>query len=74
MLIKIGYDIQLRPKSPTAIIFLLRVHPSRRVDLVADERFALSLTFLSKIISTLSAITAVECASEIPQSVSRTKP
>jgi transglutaminase-like putative cysteine protease len=39
MLIKIGYDIQLRPKSPTAIIFLLRVHPSRRVDLVADERF-----------------------------------
>ena len=39
MLIKIGYDIQLRPRNPTAIVFLLRVHPSRRADLVAKEHF-----------------------------------
>jgi len=39
MLIKIGYDIQVRPQNPTSIVFLLRVHPSRRVDLVADEQF-----------------------------------
>jgi transglutaminase-like putative cysteine protease len=39
MLIKIGYDIQLRPRSSTAIIFLLCVNPSRRADLVADQRF-----------------------------------
>ena len=39
MLIKVGYDIQIRPRNPTSIVFLLRVHPSRRADLVADEQF-----------------------------------
>jgi transglutaminase-like putative cysteine protease len=40
MLIKIGYDIALRFPLPTAVIYLLRVHPTRRSDLVEPERFA----------------------------------
>jgi transglutaminase-like putative cysteine protease len=39
MLIRVGYDIQLRIPHPTAIVFLLRVHPSRRPDLIAEEQF-----------------------------------
>ena len=37
MLIEIGYDIALRVATPTAILFELRVHPSREADLVAPE-------------------------------------
>jgi transglutaminase-like putative cysteine protease len=39
MLIKIGFDIELGVASPMALIYLLRVHPSRRDDLVAPEDF-----------------------------------
>src|SRR6201996_2393022 len=39
MLIRIGYDIALNFTFPTAVIHLLRVHPSRRSDLLAPERF-----------------------------------
>ncbi len=39
MLIKIGYDIELEVSSPMALIHLLRVHPSREVDLEAPEAF-----------------------------------
>jgi transglutaminase-like putative cysteine protease len=38
MLIKIGYDIVLNFPSPTAVIHLLHVHPSRRGDLIEPER------------------------------------
>ena len=37
MLIDIGYDIELSLTSPTALICLLRVHPSREHDLQAPE-------------------------------------
>jgi transglutaminase-like putative cysteine protease len=37
MLIRIGYDIELSVATPMALIYLLRVHPSRRDDLVAPE-------------------------------------
>jgi hypothetical protein len=40
MLIKIGYDIALRFPTPTVVIHLLHVHPSRRSDLVEPERFS----------------------------------
>jgi transglutaminase-like putative cysteine protease len=39
MLIRIGYDIALRLPSPAAIVFLLRVHPSRESTLVTEESF-----------------------------------
>lgn len=39
MLIKIGYDIALNLAFPTAIIYLLRVHPEREADLTGDELF-----------------------------------
>jgi transglutaminase-like putative cysteine protease len=38
MLIKIGYNIALKFASPTTVIHLLRVHPSRRSDLLEPER------------------------------------
>jgi transglutaminase-like putative cysteine protease len=38
MLIKIGYNIALNFPSPTAVIHLLHVHPSRRADLIEPER------------------------------------
>lgn len=37
MLIKIGYDIALRVSTPSAVLFALRVHPSREKDLMAPE-------------------------------------
>jgi transglutaminase-like putative cysteine protease len=37
--IKIGYNIALGLKAPTAIIYVLHVHPSRTSDLVIPERF-----------------------------------
>ncbi len=37
MLIKIGYDIELGVASPMALVYMLRVHPSRRDDLAVPE-------------------------------------
>jgi transglutaminase-like putative cysteine protease len=42
MLIRIGFDIELAVASPMALIHLLRVHPSRRGDLVAPEDLRIS--------------------------------
>ena len=42
MLIKIGFDIELKIASPMAMLFLLRVHPSRQGDLQAPEAFFVS--------------------------------
>ena len=41
MLIRIGYDIALRIPAPTAVVCVLRVHPSREGDLVGPEKFRL---------------------------------
>ncbi len=37
MLIKIGFDIELGVTSPTALIYLLQVHPSRAADIVGGS-------------------------------------
>ena len=42
MLIKIGFDIELAVATPMALIYLLRVHPSRHGDLVAPEKLKIS--------------------------------
>ena len=42
MLIKIGFDIELKITSPMAVMFLLRVHPSRQDDLQTPEAFTVS--------------------------------
>ena len=42
MLIRIGYDIELAVATPMALIYLLRVHPSRRDDLVSPENVQVS--------------------------------
>ena len=42
MLIRIGYDIELAVATPMALIYLLRVHPSREGDLVAPENVQVS--------------------------------
>ena len=42
MLIKIGYDIELAVSSPIALVYLLRVHPSRRDDLMAPEQIQIT--------------------------------
>ena len=42
MLIKIGFDIELSVATPMALIYLLRVHPSRHGDLVAPENLQVS--------------------------------
>ncbi len=39
MLISFGYDISLRLEVETAVLFCLRIHPSRRKDLVSGENF-----------------------------------
>jgi hypothetical protein len=39
VLIRIGYEIVLRLFNPSPVIFLLRVHPSRRSLLMAPEDF-----------------------------------
>jgi transglutaminase-like putative cysteine protease len=39
MLISFGYDISLRLEVETALLFCLRVHPSRRRDIVPGETF-----------------------------------
>lgn len=42
MLIRIGFDIELAVATPMALIYLLRVHPSRHADLVAPENVQVS--------------------------------
>ncbi len=42
MLIKIGYDIELGVSAPTALIYMLQVHPSRAHDIVAGETITIS--------------------------------
>ena len=42
MLIRIGFDIELSVATPMALIYLLRVHPSRRDDLLAPENLRMS--------------------------------
>jgi transglutaminase-like putative cysteine protease len=42
MLIRIGFDIELSVATPMALIYLLRVHPSRRDDLLSPESLRLS--------------------------------
>ena len=42
MLIKIGFDIELAVATPMALIYLLRVHPSREGDLLAAEKLQVS--------------------------------
>jgi transglutaminase-like putative cysteine protease len=42
MLIQIGYDIELGVTAPTALIYMLRVHPSRAADIPAGEAITLS--------------------------------
>ena len=42
MLIEIGHDIELALSAPTALIHLLRVHPSREHDLQQPERITVS--------------------------------
>ena len=37
MLINIGFDITLGVTAPTALLYMLRVHPSRQADLLAPE-------------------------------------
>jgi transglutaminase-like putative cysteine protease len=39
MLIRLGYDIALRLAFPTAVIYVLHVHPARKGDLVGSEDF-----------------------------------
>ena len=39
MLIKIGYNIALNLPFPTAVVFVLRVHPTRAGDLLRSENF-----------------------------------
>jgi len=42
MLIRIGFDIELHVAAPTALIYLLHVHPSRRDDLQVPEDFRIA--------------------------------
>lgn len=42
MLIRIGFDIELAVTTPTAVLYLLRVHPSRRNDLATPEDLRVS--------------------------------
>lgn len=42
MLIRIGYDIELQVSAPTALIYLLQVHPSRAADLAGPENITLA--------------------------------
>lgn len=47
MLIHIGYDIELALTPPTALIYLLRVHPSREHDLQGPEHLQISPSMAS---------------------------
>ena len=58
MLIRIGFDIELSVAAPMALIYLLRVHPSRRDDLLAPETLRVSGGLSPRNTSTASATTA----------------
>ena len=59
MLIRIGYDIELAVATPMALIYLLRVHPSRRDDLRrARERCRSAAASSPRSTSTASATIA----------------
>lgn len=42
MQIRIGYDVALQVVAPTALVYMLEVHPSRSADLLAPENITLS--------------------------------
>ena len=42
MFIQIGYDIEIGVTAPTALIYLLQVHPSRAGDVVGSENITIS--------------------------------
>jgi transglutaminase-like putative cysteine protease len=42
MLIKIGFDIELGVTAPTALIYMLQVHPSRAADVQGSENITIS--------------------------------
>ena len=42
MLIKIGFDIELGVTAPTALIYMLQLHPSRAADLQGMENLTIS--------------------------------
>ena len=42
MFIQIGFDIELGVTAPTALIYLLQVHPSRAADVVGSENISIS--------------------------------
>ena len=42
MHLRIGFDIELTLSSPTALIYMLQVHPSRAGDVVGDENITIS--------------------------------
>jgi transglutaminase-like putative cysteine protease len=42
MLIQIGYDIEIGVTAPTALIYMLRVHPSRSSDVQGSENITIS--------------------------------
>lgn len=42
MLIQIGYDIEIGVTAPTALIYMLRVHPSRSGDVHGSENITIS--------------------------------
>ena len=58
MLIRLGYDIALRLPFPTAVIYVLHVHPERKGDLVGSEDSGSSQNFPSRNISMDSATIA----------------
>jgi len=47
MLIKIGFDIQLGVTAPTALIYMLQVHPSRAGDISEGEHISISPPLLT---------------------------
>ena len=58
MLIKIGFDIELGVTPPTALIYMLALHPSRAGDLQGPEKLTISPRCAPTTTSTASATTA----------------
>ena len=42
MQIRIGFDIELGVTAPTALIYMLQVHPSRAIDIQGSEHITIS--------------------------------
>ncbi len=42
MHIKIGYDIEIGVSAPTALIYMLQLHPSREADVIGSEHITIS--------------------------------